>query len=53
MIISIKHDTCQLPNDLRLKIRKDRKNPKTSWNYNIVSSLPPELKILSMLEKNC
>ena len=39
--------TDELPNDLRLK-----KKFKTKWNYSIVSSLLPKMKILSILARN-
>ena len=37
----------------RLKeTRKDQNNLKTSWNYNLVPSLPLEKNILSILSKD-
>ena len=43
-----------LSNNLRpgiLRNSKTSKNPKTSWNYYLVLSPPPKMKILSVLEK--
>ena len=43
----------ELPNDLRTwEIRKVQNNVKTSWKYNLVPSLPPKYKILSILAKD-
>ena len=53
-VISNKHGTYELshelPNDLRLS--KDQNNLKISWNYNLVVSLPPKNKTLSILAKD-
>ena len=35
------------------EIRKGVENFKTSNNYNVVPSLPPKIKILLILAKNC
>ena len=50
----------ELPNDLTLeqksleirKLGKIRKFLKKSWNYNLVPSLPPKKKILSIIAKD-
>ena len=64
VIISNKHGMYELPNelpnDLRLeqksleirKLGKIRKFLKKSWNYNLVPSLPPKKKILSIIAKD-
>ena len=36
-----------------LKIRKGQENLKTSYNYKLVASLSPKIKIVLMLAKNC
>ena len=46
----------EFPNDLRLRILgnwKYQENIKILWNYSLLPSLPPKIKILSILEKNC
>ena len=35
------------------EIRKGVENFKTLYNYNVVPSLPPKIKILLILAKNC
>ena len=46
--------SCRRTQDLRsYKIRKGQENLNTSKNYNLVPSLPPKLKILLILAKNC
>ena len=54
-IISNKHGIYEfpheLPNDLRL--RKAQENLRTSLKYNRVTSLPPKIKILLILAKDC
>ena len=56
VIISNKHSICkiphELPNDLRLRILGNQKI-SGKYNYNLVPSLPPKMKILSILAKNC
>ena len=32
---------------------KDQENTKTSYNYNLLPSLPPKIKNLLILTKNC
>ena len=36
-----------------LEIRKGQENLKTSYNYKLVASLSPKIKIVLMLAKNC
>ena len=59
-IISNKHGIYELPHelskDLRLRILGNseyQENLKTSFNYSLVPSLTPKMKILSILAKNC
>ena len=35
------------------EIRKYQKNPKISYIYSLVPSLPPKIKMLPILTKNC
>ena len=35
------------------EIRKDQENLKISQNYTLVSSLPPKIKLLLLLARNC
>ena len=61
VIISNKHGIYQLPhellNTLRLTIlgiiRKYKENSKISKNYSLVPSLPPKMKIVSILANKC
>ena len=34
------------------EIKRYQETPKISWNYRLVPSLPPKMKILSILAKN-
>ena len=48
IITNIKYELAgELPNDVRVK-----KNIKTPWNYSLVSSLFPKMKILLILVTN-
>ena len=45
----------EFPNDLRLRILgnwKYHENIKILWNYSLVPSLPPKMKITNRYEKN-
>ena len=58
MIISNKHGIYAKQVAEQIKTQDLRKleisgNLKTSRKYNLVTSLPPKMKILSMLAKNC
>ena len=54
VIISNKHGIYQLPYELpkELGIRTHQGNVKTFWNYSLLSSLSPEIKILSIIAKS-
>ena len=46
----------ELPNNLRLRMLQNYESSKKSQtfiDYNLVSSSPPKMKILLMLEKTC
>ena len=46
----------EFPNNLRLKehtkvVRKCQKNPKISWNYSLVPSVPPRMNFFINISK--
>ena len=53
VVISNKHGIYELPHELLkdLRFRKNQENFKTSWNYKLVNSPPPKLKLLSIQRK--
>ena len=55
MIISNKDGLYELPHELRnnLKLRKYQEDLRSSQNYSLVPSLPPKMRTLSILTKNC
>ena len=54
VIISNKLGTYELPHELPndLRLRKYQEDLKTSYNYSLVLSPAPKIKILSILAKN-
>ena len=53
VVISNKHGIYELPHELLkdLTFRKNQENFKTSWNYKLVNSPPPKLKLLPIQRK--
>ena len=51
MIITNKNDKYELTDDLPNNERLE-KNLKTPWNYSLVSSLLPKMKLLSITVRN-
>ena len=51
MIITNKNDKYELTDDLPNNKRLE-KNLKTPWNYSLVSSLLPKMKLLSITVRN-
>ena len=52
-IISRKKWYVRVASRVAERLRKGQENFKTSYNYNLVPSVPPKIQVLLILAKNC